>query len=233
VGIHLNLVRGRPLSSPGTVTTLVDGNGRFFTAMRLARRLLLGLVAEPEIERELDAQVQRVRGAGIAPTHLDTEKHMHMFPPVLRGLVAVAHRHGIGQVRWGAQTLGLFALLTRQGWKALAKGLLSMRSEPLLRASGLRHAHRFAGLLESGRLDARACLRLIAELPEGVTELACHPGYVDDELSALARELGPTYIDPCREQELRALTAPEVAAACRERGVRLAHYGELRALLGA
>ena len=50
----------------------------------------------------------------------------------------------------------------------------------------------------------------------------CHPGRCGDDLRS-AR----TRLKESREEELRALTAPEVRAALAEAGVTLANYREL------
>ena len=49
-------------------------------------------VAE-EIERELRAQIEKVRAAGIEPSHLDTHKHTHAHPFVMEVLARVAPRN--------------------------------------------------------------------------------------------------------------------------------------------
>ena len=226
VGVHLNLVRGRALRPPGELPTLLDRNGCFFPPGRLALRLLLGRVSQQGLMHELDAQVARAVDGGLRPTHLDTEKHMHMFPAVLRALIEVARRHGIGQVRWGDEPLRPAALLTTQGLKALGKRVVAARGGSLLRANGLRHADHFRGLLDSGRVTAATYRRFLTELPDGVTEISCHPGYADAELDALA----PGYINAHREEELLALAHPSLRELCRERSIRLMHYGELAGL---
>jgi predicted glycoside hydrolase/deacetylase ChbG (UPF0249 family) len=50
----------------------------------------------------------------------------------------------------------------------------------------------------------------------------CHPGFCTEELRA-AR----TRLKESREQELRALTAPEARAALRDAGVELVSYRDL------
>jgi predicted glycoside hydrolase/deacetylase ChbG (UPF0249 family) len=65
-------------------------------------------------------------------------------------------------------------------------------------------------------------VRLIETLPEGVTEFMVHPGYCTDELL-----VAPTRLKKSREQELRALVAPETRAALARCGVRLAAYRDL------
>src|SRR2546427_10055734 len=81
VGCHLTLVDGAPLLPPSQVPSLApDGLFRatwwaFISAM-VGRR-----VALREIERELTAQIDRVTSAGVRPTHLDSHKHVHAYPP--------------------------------------------------------------------------------------------------------------------------------------------------------
>ena len=80
----------------------------------------------------------------------------------------------------------------------------------------------FRGFSLTGRLDAAALVRLLRGLPTGTTELMCHPGRLGAELRA-AR----TRLKESREQELRALTSPEVKQAIQEGGIRLTNYRSL------
>jgi predicted glycoside hydrolase/deacetylase ChbG (UPF0249 family) len=80
----------------------------------------------------------------------------------------------------------------------------------------------FYGLSETGFLHTRGILGIVGALPEGVSELMCHPGYLDDDLvNAGTRLLAQ------REAEMRALTAPTVKTLVAERGIQLVSYREL------
>jgi predicted glycoside hydrolase/deacetylase ChbG (UPF0249 family) len=92
----------------------------------------------------------------------------------------------------------------------------------VLARHGCRATDFFAGFRMTGRFDLPALVSLIRSLPEGSTELMCHPGRCGKELRS-AR----TRLKESREQELRALKAPEVRIALREAGVQLAGYHEL------
>jgi predicted glycoside hydrolase/deacetylase ChbG (UPF0249 family) len=61
-------------------------------------------------------------------------------------------------------------------------------------------------------ISVRALVAFLDRLPEGLTELGCHPGWSDDLDSVYALE---------REVEARVLCAPEVLEAVRRNGVRL------------
>ena len=75
----------------------------------------------------------------------------------------------------------------------------------------------FAGFRITGRFRAAELVQLIAALPEGLTELMCHPGRCTDELRS-AR----TRLKESRERELEALVASETREALRRHGVELA-----------
>jgi predicted glycoside hydrolase/deacetylase ChbG (UPF0249 family) len=60
------------------------------------------------------------------------------------------------------------------------------------------------------------------DLPEGINELMCHPGYADARLV----ETGTRLLSQ-RELEVQALKAFHVRKLLAERGIRLASYREL------
>jgi predicted glycoside hydrolase/deacetylase ChbG (UPF0249 family) len=63
---------------------------------------------------------------------------------------------------------------------------------------------------------------IIRKLPQGITELACHPGYPDDLKSVYRSE---------RALELRALCDPDVQSSLAEYNVRLSSFGQAPAVL--
>lgn len=230
VGVHLNLTRGPALTRPAAVPSLVRGDGLFaHTPRTLALAILRRRVALDEVRREWEAQIARVRDAGITPTHLDSEKHVHLHPALLRVAIGLARAHGIGAVRAGAEP-GLLARLAPanpQWYKCSVLGVLGRRARRLVGAAGQKTADRVLGVLDGGRLDADRLGRLLGRVGDGVTELICHPGYDSPELRRLVAASGGGYLLAAREPEVRALTAPGLRQALRERGIALIHYGEL------
>jgi predicted glycoside hydrolase/deacetylase ChbG (UPF0249 family) len=111
-------------------------------------------------------------------------------------------------------------------WKkrAVSRGfdVVRRRFERILTRHGCRSTDHFAGFQITGKFDAEDVASLIRSLPEGSTEFMCHPGICTAELRA-AR----TRLKEAREQELRALTAPEVRDALRDSGVELTTYAGL------
>jgi predicted glycoside hydrolase/deacetylase ChbG (UPF0249 family) len=97
VGVHLNLSEGRALTGP--IAGLTDGHGNFPGKAALRSILLAGQVEWNGLRRELLAQTDKVRAAGITSDHLDTHQHCLLFP-ALTGIVAeVAEQSGIRALR--------------------------------------------------------------------------------------------------------------------------------------
>jgi chitin disaccharide deacetylase len=205
IGCHLVLV-GAP-GFPATVAKLIQA-----VALKRIR-----------VYDELAAQVRRILDAGLTPTHLDTHKHTHLLPAVLDAVARIAEEFRIPWVRrpfdFPLQPGGI-------GWEKRAVnralGLVRGRVERVLRAHGCRFTDHFSGFQMTGNYDAADLVSLIRALPDGTTEFMCHPGHWGEELRS-----APTRLKESREQELRALTSPEVRAALNETNVRLVGFNRL------
>lgn len=251
VGVHLNLLRGWPVASPAQIPTLVDGEGRFRRpTAALARDIILGRIDLQDVRREFAAQVQRALAAGLRPTHLDSEKHLHMLPRIFPIAVEVARTFGVPALRCSRERLRLSAAIRNPVGAAKALVLRAMatlcrptcgpnrpvaegperrrpRAEWAGRGQGgeLWCPDALHGIQEAGRLDREATLAILDGLGPGVHELMTHPGYADETLRRLAARVGGFYLVEEREAEVAALTDPAVLARVREGGITLAHYG--------
>lgn len=205
IGCHLVLVGQPPF--PPTVAKLIQA-----VALRRIR-----------IYEELAAQVRRILDAGLKPTHLDTHKHTHLLPAVLDAVARLSEEFGIPWVR---RPFDFPLTPDGIGWKrravSNAVGVVRKRSERVLRRRGCRFTDHFAGFQITGNYDGARLAALIRSLPEGSTEFMCHPGRCGDELRAAS-----TRLKESREQELRALTSPDVRQAVEEANVRLAPFDHL------
>jgi len=234
VGCHLSAVGGRPVAPARDMGSLVDGDGMLpATLTQLMIKLARGQVRSADIEREFRAQVERVVGAGITPTHLDSHKHSHTHPHVMRALARVAREFRIEFVRNPFESV--FAPL-RAGATARAKSRVYLKQyalsaavavratsfKRLAREYGLRTPDFFFGVRLTGLLDSEALQSLIRSARKGTTELMCHPAVYDAEL-----EQARTRLKREREQELAALTDPALRRLIDEQGIKLISYREL------
>ena len=220
VGAHLVLAGGAPVADAAQVPSLVAPGGGFWPrAQDFVLAWARGRVSPADIEREFDAQVARLRGAGIEIDHLDTHQHLGFLPAVGRAVEAVARRYGIAGIRsaverptlaWATDPLrGLEAgVLTGLAW--LTRRQLGAR----------RHGPQSWGYVESGRLDEIRVLEIIGRLGPGAHELICHPGEEDSVAGAERARYQ-------RVGEIAALTSPKLRRALEQRGVTLCRWGEL------
>jgi len=215
------LARENPTLDVGVHLVLVDGNGFPPTLAEFIRQAACGRI---RIYDELVAQVRKIQDAGIQPTHLDSHKHTHLFPPVLSAVARISSEFRIPWVRRPFDLPFHSAGITWQR-RAVGKalGFARARFHRVLARHGCRTTDHFAGFLITGNYGASELARLIRHLPEGVTEFMCHPGFCTQELEA-AR----TRLKESRRRELDALTSAEVRKAMEESNVTLARYTEIR-----
>jgi predicted glycoside hydrolase/deacetylase ChbG (UPF0249 family) len=215
IGCHLVLVGGHSLVSGKTFPPTV---GRLLAAV--ARR-------EIRIYDELAAQVRRIAAAGIRATHLDTHKHTHLAPPVLDAVARLSEEFGIRWVRRPFDfplraAAGRTPLATRMASGAMR--LLRSRFHRVLEKHGCRTTDHFAGFQMTGQLRTAELVELLELVPEGTTELMCHPG----RCGAALRQAN-TRLKESREEELEALMAGETRAALERNGIELVNYEGLGA----
>lgn len=155
-------------------------------------------VLDPTDEQAVAAEVDRQLGTflrlvGRPPTHLDSHQHVHRDDPVRTVLARAGHALGV----------------------------------PVRHVTpGITYSGAFYGQDGKGRpcpdaITVAALVRLIGDLPVGITELGCHPGDPED--------LDNVYGDE-RATELRTLCDPRVRAALADHGVRLASFADVAAI---
>src|SRR5690348_3914605 len=232
VGVHLNLSDGAPVLPAAELPALLGGDGRFSGGpekllLRLARRK----TALAQVEREWDAQIRKLRSAGVEPTHLDGHKHVHMLPGLFPVALKLAKRHGIGCVRISLEDSGLRAALAsgdghsasavlKQGVQARGLKLLARDAREQAERAGIAAADYFCGIAQTGELTREGVEKLLRSLPEGTTELMCHPGYADETLGKTA-----TRLQASRQTELEILTDTKIRNLVASQGIRLIDYG--------
>jgi predicted glycoside hydrolase/deacetylase ChbG (UPF0249 family) len=140
---------------------------------------------------ELSDQIGRFEELmGRRPTHLDSHRNVHRDPRLLPDFLQLAERHRL----------------------------------PLRQHSAARYFSEFYGRWDGEahpeQVSIDNLLRMLRmEIGDGITELSCHPGYVDSDLrSGYTAE---------REVELRTLCAPAIRAALRELHIQLIGFRDL------
>jgi len=146
------------------------------------------------IEKEVNRQLEIFRRLlGRNPTHIDSHQHFHRRPPGDEIVRRLAGRLGVPlrQSGTGIHYCGLFFGAAADGSDA------------------------------AGRIGVEAMVEILANLPPGVTEMACHPG--------LGGETVAGYDLRYRAIEVRTLCSEEVRSAIARYGIELWSFADFLA----
>lgn len=224
VGLHFNLTWGCPLSDPSRVPALLDCQGEFLSRRELATRLMLGRVPRAQLDRELEAQLDRLRHLGVAITHVDSHQHIHAFPQVFSSIARFCSNQRLPmRVPWVAADRSTgFARRLRRGILAALVATSTRRWRGRVRwTSGMGSVFELGAHGEP--LHASHYRAVLQVAPPGAFELMVHP-----VTSAVAME-GYTRVGAVAQAEyewLRMGGLPELAEAM---GFHLGTYRDLPA----
>lgn len=231
VGCHVVLVDGPPVSSPEKVTSLLSRNGAAgLLRQNLGSFALAGMqgkLHEKDVLTEIAAQIEKLRTAGVAISHVDTHKHTHIIPTIFKPLLAVARDFGVRAVRnpFGPVKSMAYAHLVRRPklWTRYTQVGILRRFERQFREEVRRYGmftpDGSFGVVVTGALTQELFDAVIGCIPEGTWEFVCHPGYTDADLEKIKTRLRSS-----RDRELQILTSQASRNALERHGVKLISY---------
>lgn len=173
-----------------------------------------------EAEREAIAQVEKLIGAGIHPTHIDSHQHLHLLPGLSEIVIKIAKNYHIPFVRCPA--------LSRRTLKRifyLPLNIMSKRLKKNIMDSGLPKPPDFIGFEYSGKLDTGKLVKILKQLNGEVSELMVHPGY---ESASLHKKYPWGYK---WEDELNTLISAEALSLIEKNHFELTSFKELQQTL--
>lgn len=192
VGIHLNVTLGKPVSNPSSVTSLLDGD--IFKKVGLQRSVL---PKEEELIREYQNQINLFRKMfGRKPTHVDTHHQMHDHPFFYKALKKIARHNDIPMRR---------SALMRSGSKAV-RGIQTTD-------------HLLGDLTPEGHWRKTSLTQTLKTLPEGISEIMCHPGILDKALRKI------TSFTTGRVVEYKLFRSSQFRKMLSRQGIQLTHFG--------
>lgn len=195
IGIHLNIYRYRSLSPKNEINSLVNNKGEFFTSYW---KVIFGAFNLEEVEKEFRLQIEKVLSSGIKPSHIDGEKHLHLWPPIFLLVARLAREYDINFIRLVKEWAFPFNI------KSLVLGLLSLYNSHTAKKYGLKVVSSTIGLYRAPRSLASLSLSLKRGRGE-LVEYFVHPGYIDEEFLTIHQTFKETLLYS-REEELRILT---------------------------
>lgn len=230
VGLHVVLVDGRPVLPPGAIPDLVGPDGRFSRQIiRTGVNIFCRGSVQRQVAAEIRAQFEAFRQTGLPLDHVNGHHHFHQHPTVLGIIIDLAREFSVKAVRvpyepfitsWRARHGGLL--------RRLGAGLFHLhratRMKKLLRKARIHYNDYLFGLNDSGRMNKTVLLQFLAHLPEGISEVYCHP--------ATSGWSGVDTLpdDYLCEQEFEALVDPAVVTYLQESNIRRTTFTALPSL---
>jgi predicted glycoside hydrolase/deacetylase ChbG (UPF0249 family) len=177
VGLHVTLCDGRSVLSPSSIPNLV-GQDKYLEKSPVVAGLRYtkpGILSE--IEAEVEAQFDRLEGAGIHPTHVDSHHHLHMHPVIFEVLCRQASRRGVGWIRLPNESISVVLSLrspsygTKPFVEWVVFRLLRVYNIRKARKYGLRVACYVYGLSRTGSINEKYLLDVLNRANGSLNEI--------------------------------------------------------------
>ena len=214
IGIHLNLTEGKPL-----LNSLLAVKGKFSGSYL---NFILNKYPEEEIEVELEAQITKLKSAGIKISHIDGHQHIHVFPNVFKIIINLAKKHNIKYIRIPDEKRvsvldKVFSASIYDGQliKNIALSVLSLNKKRILKENGLKTTDNFYGVLSANQLTFTKMASVLKQVEEGLSELICHPG----------NENYDNYLNRIREKKI--LTHENIKQLIKDQNIKLTNFKSL------
>jgi len=225
LGLHLTLSWGKPILPAREVPSLVTSDGTFPNAFDIRPWTFKA----DHLRAEMTAQLQRFRDlTGEMPDHIDSHQFVaNILPKAFSVLIDLSKKHGI-PIRnpspfldiktikdllehMGDEKINILVLIFLKRYIKSNQAILKHHEKP-----GWPDRFEYHFYEHGSNLDNLT--NILRELPEGTTELMCHPGYIED--------LDEPYRYP-REVELRLLTYQKILEIIRIQNIELISFAEL------
>jgi len=160
-------------------------------ALRIAQKAI-GMAFAKRVGEELDTQLEKFQKLiGGIPDHINAHHHVHKLPRIFPYFLKLAQEYKI----------------------------------PLRDIGKISFIKRFFGINETtgtdmlGRISVETLLKILEKLPNGISELVCHPGYVTPDLKSSYNKH--------REIELKTLTDSRIKDFIKKEGIKLINFGQI------
>lgn len=192
VGIHLNVTLKKAVAKPASVRSLLGADGNF--------RKVGEQTGKPpkaaDLSREYQAQIDLFKKVfSRKPTHLDTHHQTHDHPLFFR-------------------VLNDLALKNKLPVRRSRLSVIKPAQRPAKTTDYI-----FGNLTKEGYWREATLRAVITTLPQGVSEIMCHPGYNDRDLQAISS------FTAGRPEELKLFRSAGIKDLLKNFSVRLAHFG--------
>ncbi|UCE99781.1 MAG: ChbG/HpnK family deacetylase [Planctomycetota bacterium] len=225
VGVHLNLSIGTPLSNNSSANCLLNKNGELgLPPARLAILSTLSHKFRTAIRTELASQIQWVIDNGLAPTHLDSHKHIHSFPPIFPIVCELAWKFNIPAIRFTYEPKQLSHSpwpLPSEGGRKRAGKIRTMAKINRLQNADFLKTDALLGIVHIGKINVTFFRAVTLYNPVATAEIMTHPAVSDSSEPDKGTMLHQ------QTTELEALCSERTKEYFKNAKIKLVHFGQL------
>jgi len=227
VGLHLVLVDGRPTLPPHVIPDLVDRHGEFSSHLiRAGVNFFFRPAVRRQLTLEIRAQFEAFQKTGLPLDHVNGHHHMHLHPTILGLILKIGRDFGLKAIRVPYEPFGPAWRASRSGFAGKLTASLVLGPWLSLLRWRIKRAHLHSnefifGLYESGAMRPEVVLRILAQLPDGVTEMYFHPS------TRRCPEIDRTMPEYQHEAEFEALTSAAVHDVLRASRIQRIAFSDL------
>jgi hopanoid biosynthesis associated protein HpnK len=222
IGLHLSLTVGKPASNDAAVHRQFASRGTFGLGNKdILIGLILRTISPSVAHREIEAQFKKASDTRLPITHIDGHESIHLFPGIRERVFHLVERYHIPFVRHSYEGMSLRSIGKLRRWKKVLLSLFGLGFRRHIRRRGIGTTDHYYGAFDAGYLGKERLVAMISRLQEGTSEIMCHPGYRDDSFDRIS---GGHYLP---DQELWALTDPQVKNLLSQRGIQLISFRDL------
>lgn len=226
IGIHLNITEGKPLSDSNNLQPLLDKEGEFLgDHLKVGFAILCHPPVAKAVEQEYRAQIEKVLSLGVKILQINAHGHLHLHPYLFGRIMKLAKRYGIPFIRvvdeWPSPR---FLIQSLKPWsKTILLWGLTWNVKLCSRSVEGVALNRSRGAFDSGHLTQRERLsQILSHLPDGFTELFCHPGTSSER----SRKKNPENYDPDGERKL--MTSSETRELIQRSQIHLVNFSMIK-----
>lgn len=227
VGLHVCVVRSRPVLPKESIPDLVNQQGMLYDNLLAAglRFFFLPRIRK-QLAAEIRAQFEAFHATGLALDHVNAHNHLHLHPTVLSLILDIGREYGMRAIRIPYEPV--IAGNSDNYIKQTVTLLVQLGLSPLLyymkyrtKRAGIQSNDYLFGLSHSGQMTVDRTLQLLAQIPDGISEFYFHPA-----VKNLPGEYPHHDANACA-MELDTLLNQEVKNSLETLGIRMVAFSDM------
>ena len=179
VGLHFNIIEGKPVAEKSQVYSLMNDKGLFYDSYsKFAYKFATGYIKIEHIKNELISQINKLNKNNIKINYFDSHRHLHLLPPIAKAIIPLLKKNNINAVRQ------VNTPKYSKNWMNLKKVLASLimkNANKSFRENGFYMPDYFLGFFESGNINKSIFTEWLSKMNLNcIYEVGCHLG-IDDK----------------------------------------------------